>query len=1302
MSPVFRRLIAPRNHFLFVFFRFAAATWLAFGFAGTGFAQASQLDPISISVGAEHSCALASGGGVQCWGRNNFGQLGNGSTIDSLTPVAVSGLASGVVAISAGANHTCAVAAGGGVQCWGLNNYGQLGNGSTTNSPTPVAVSGLASGVVAISTGNIHTCALSSGGGVQCWGDNGFGQLGNGSASDSSTPVAVSGLASGVVAITTGQTHTCALSSGSGVKCWGNNSNGQLGNGSTTNSPTPVAVSGLASGVVAIDAGSYHTCALTTGGGVQCWGYNHLGQLGNGSTTESPTPVSVSGLASGVVAIIGGRFHTCAVTTAGGALCWGYNGFGQLGNGSTTDSPTPVAVSGLASGVVAIGAGNHHTCALISGGGVRCWGNNDTGQLGNGSIAGSLTPVAVSGLAMNGLASNVVAISAGANHTCALANGGGVQCWGYNTNGQLGNSSTTSSPTPVAVSGLASGVIAITAGASHTCALTIGGGVLCWGGNGSGQLGTGGATDSPTPVAVTGLASGVLAITAGFSHTCAVTSGGGVRCWGDNFFGQLGNGGTTRSLTPVAVSGLASGIDAITAGAYHTCAQTSGGGIQCWGNNIYGQLGNGSTTNSLTPVAVSDLTSGVVAIAAGSFHTCARSSFGLGFCWGNNVYGQLGNGSNTNSPTPALVVGLGGFVSGITAGGLHTCAQSGGGSALCWGYNFYGQLGNGSTSDSPTPVAVSGLGSGVVAIAAGDNHTCALTTGGAVQCWGQNAYGQLGNGSTTNGSTPIRVRTTQSISFTAPAQLVVGAPATALVATATSGLAPVFDTWTPTTCTVSGNSVAALAPALCGLRVSQAGNSDYAAAPQKLVLVNVVGNYTITATANPVAGGSVSCAPNPVTHGFNSTCTATANAGYTFASFIGDCTGSSPCTLTNVTANKSVTASFNANQTITGFAPVSPVNLGAVPATLTATGGGSGNPVVFATSSAASICTVTGSQLNYLGAGACNLTANQAAAPGYNAAPQVAASVVINKFAPMMVITGNGSSIYGNVVTLIATLSNFSVGATGTVEFRADGQVIGGCGARAIATGVATCSTAALTAGVRGITAVYTGDSNNLGAIAPAVSHTVNAAASALTFAAQVPTFRSLVIGGTFAVNPLAAPGASTGALTYSVAPASVCSITGTTITMNGFGTCAITANQAGDANYTAATPVTQPVTIAATLDVDYSQGSTQYHAHTDGLLIVRYLSGLTGAALTNGILGATASRNDPAAIKSYLDAIRPKLDIDGDGSFDPQTDGLLILRYLVGLRGTALTGNALAASPRVPTRTLPADIEAYIQALMP
>ena len=288
-----------------------------------------------------------------------------------------------------------------------------------------------------------------------------------------------------------------------------------------------------------------------------------------------------------------------------------------------------------------------------------------------GSLVGAL---AVGVAPASAAATSASAITAGFDHTCALTSAGGVECWGANASGQLGDGTTTDSSTPVAVSGLSSGVSAIAAGSYHTCALTSTGAVKCWGYNGDGELGDSTTTDRAAPVAVTGLSSGVNAIAAGAQHTCALMSTGAVKCWGNNGYGELGDSTTTERVTPVAVTGLSSGVNAIAAGAQHSCALTSGGAVKCWGRNDYGQLGDSTTTGRVTPVAVTGLSSGVSAIATGSQHTCALTSGGAVKCWGNNGSGRLGNGTTTNSPTPVAVSGL----AGVPAPSVQISTPAGG------------------------------------------------------------------------------------------------------------------------------------------------------------------------------------------------------------------------------------------------------------------------------------------------------------------------------------------------------------------------------------------------------------------------------------------------------------------------------------------------------------------------------------------------------------------------------------------------------------------------------------------------
>jgi len=368
---------------------------------GPTFAQAPSTNAVAMDAGGRHACAVTAGGYVKCWGYNAYGQVGDGTNHNSrFVPVDVAGAGTPVAAVALGGFHSCAVTTSGGALCWGNNFDGELGDGTVVDRLTPVGVSGLGSGVAAVALGGYHSCALSVDGGVKCWGYNGDGQVGDGTTVTRRTPVPVSGLGSGVVAITAGNKHSCALTSGGGVKCWGRNESGQLGDGTTAQRVIPVDVAGLGSGVTAIAAGSEHSCALTVAGGVKCWGENDDGALGDGTTIDRPIPTNVTGLGDGVAAIAAGWRNGCALTAAGGVKCWGDNGSGQVGDGTTTERTSPTDVVGLANGAIAIAAGDSYACALVAGGGVACWGENYAGQLGDDTTTMRKTPVSTSTLGM--------------------------------------------------------------------------------------------------------------------------------------------------------------------------------------------------------------------------------------------------------------------------------------------------------------------------------------------------------------------------------------------------------------------------------------------------------------------------------------------------------------------------------------------------------------------------------------------------------------------------------------------------------------------------------------------------------------------------------------------------------------------------------------------------------------------------------------------------------------------------------------------------------------------------------------
>ncbi len=556
----------------------------------------------------------------------------------------------------------------------------------------------------------------------------------------------------------------------------------------------------------------------------------------------------VAGSPAGAQVLAGGGYHNCATTVAGGVVCWGGNSNGQIGDNSTIARAQPVNVIGLPFGSTAIAAGHGttgHTCALVAGA-VKCWGANNKGQLGDNSTTQRLTPVDVTGLG-----SGMTNVSAGDGFSCALSSTGGVSCWGRNNNGQMGGGDTSDKLTPITGGGFGpgSGVSAISGSSNHVCVVNNAGGAVCWGANFGGQLGDGNdGVFLNAPVAVIGLSSGVTSVATGSDHSCALTTTGGVKCWGDLTYGAIGNGNSAFGMsqpTPVDVTGLNSGVTAITAGQFHSCALTTTGGVKCWGRNAEGQIGDGTTTQRNAPVDV--IASGAIAIAGGATHTCVLFGTGVSSCWGANVNGQIGIGV-IGGPSYVPVATI--YPAATTTMIASNLNPSVFGDAVTFTATVTGGVNGVAVAFQLAGVNIAGC-SGVALASGTATCTTSVLNGGTRSI----AAIYLGN-STTLASTSAALSqvvnpAAQTITFDPLANKQDTDPAFIVSALATSGLAVSFSSNTPGVCTVSGSTVTIVMSGTCTIAANQSGNSNFGAAP------TVVQSFSIVASGPPLTLNAV-------------------------------------------------------------------------------------------------------------------------------------------------------------------------------------------------------------------------------------------------------------------------------------------------------------------------------------------------------------------------------------------------------------------------------------------------------------
>jgi alpha-tubulin suppressor-like RCC1 family protein/sugar lactone lactonase YvrE len=808
-----------------------------------------------VTQGGEDACDIA-GGNLYCWGVNTAGEDGVGNTTQYLSPQQVTSVSGTWTSISEGnydpgAPDTCGIV-GGALYCWGCNcdGGGELGLGNTTQYTTPQHVSSVSGTWTTVTQSGGDGCGTLSTGALYCWGGNWFGEDGVGNTTAYESPVQVTSPSETWSTVSNGNAgggggaDTCGITTGGALYCWGWNGHGEdgLGNIAQWTTPQQVGVGAPSTSWSVPTQGGQDGCAINAGN-LYCWGWNGNGEDGLGNTTQYTTPqkvTSVTGTWTAVSTGIDGPGDPDTCGIVGGALyCWGRNGNGEDGVGNTTQYTTPqhvTSVSGTWSDITQTGI---DACGILSTGALYCWGYNTAGEDGVGTTTQYTTPQNITSPS-----ATWSTVSNGWNghnggDTCAITTGGALYCWGLNTYGEAGVGNTTQYTTPQQVGNYNTVFLAATsggnlpgvAGAAATCqsaaaAAGLGGTYYAWisDGTNSPSSGTYAFTHSTVPykdvngntiaTSWTNLVAGTL--TAGIKYTASGTLESGVDVWTNASTSggstSAGSGSTTNCSAWTLSSGgtkkgyygtsgatgatwTASGSTAtcstaaylycfqqdggnswtsVNQGGDDTCAITTGGKLYCWGQNAYGELGVGNTTEYKTPVQVGTATNWT-AISIGGFDgytggdgLSASDACGIAggnlYCWGQNHYGEDGLGNTAAYSTPQQVTAISGTWTAVNFGSSDTCGINGG-QLYCWGQNNFGEDGLGTTTQYTTPQTTNLINYSTTwaSVSQGANDTCAITTGGQLYCWGYNNEGELGLGNNTQYTTPQEVTPTSGL-----------------------------------------------------------------------------------------------------------------------------------------------------------------------------------------------------------------------------------------------------------------------------------------------------------------------------------------------------------------------------------------------------------------------------------------------------------------------------------------------------------------------------------------------------------
>lgn len=1066
-----------------------------------------------------------------------------------------------------------ALATDGSLNVWGVNSGGNYGNGTSLTGSIPTAGGG---GMLwdRIAFGANHVLAIRNGE-LWAWGTNANGQVGNGSTSNQLSPVRI-GTASDWAAVAAGNAFSLAIKADGTLWSWGSATDGRLGNGSTTGDvlvPTQVGTATSWSALPQrLSAGETFALAVRTDGTLWAWGFNVGGQLGDGTTTTRSTPVQV-GSSNAWRAVSGGSAFSLGILSDGSLWSWGSNVNGQLGDGNLTNRSTPSRIAPERSWQT-MSAGPNFGYAIATDGSLWSWGWNPVGQAGRGiadPVSGGGVPQRV------GLESDWISVAAGANSAAGVRADGTLWTWGGSSNRQLGRNQRLPAPAFPTAFGP---VLEVAAGNSHGLAIRPDGSLWAWGLNSNGRLGIGendfGQRREPVRV---GSETDWSLVAAGLSHSLAIRADGTLWTWGANTSGQLGVGDSTHRYAPVAPVPGTSWLRA-SGGSSHSAAIRADGTLWTWGLNDQGQLGLGNTTQRFSPVQVGSDTTWID-VACGANHTFALKSDGSLWAWGRNNEGQLGQGDTTNRSLPTRVGNATDWTR-IAAGANHGLGLRGIGTLWGWGQNNNYQLGDGTNSNRSTPFQIGSL-STWRSIVAGLSHSLATRADGSLWFLGSNIHGQRGNGGSSTITTPTqflasshwdRVAPASSGQFTLAINRAGHLFAVGLNHNAQTGVAG-MDQYVP-------------GLVLPGLP----------AAPQAL-------------TFNPPASGVIGeeIVLNAITGSglparFAATGPARLDGNRLRLTGLGEVrvTAWQPGD-DHIQGSDMLVASIQVNkvpQTIDFPAIGSQLTTDTL--LLSASGGASGNPIIFTLAEGPALLR-NGNEITFTGAGTVRIIANQAGGPEHEPAAPVERSITVTKASASVSLTSLAHTYDG--------LPKSAVGTTdpGGLDLVVTYQNLPG---------------APTAAGSYPVLAtiddpIYQGSASGTLVIAKA---------------AQAITFPAISDQTATATVPLSATGGGSGEpVTYTATAPGL--VVGNVLSFNGAGSVTVTARQAGDSNHEAAPPVERTLMVTkasaalqlSALEHTYDGLPHGAHAATTpaGLAVALQYNGGTDLPLGAGSYAVTA-----------------------------------------------------------------------------